>query len=394
MSDKPQRRWLQLHLSTAVHRKKSREGTGDSSLVLDNSYFPMYGGAWMLKPSLSIIAIISISALSGEPPKWANEAAKDLREAMKKNKYEEICAFYGKFKQAGMFIPAGPKIEINRHGSWSILVTVEKIDKKADVLTVAEGQDISLTMDIPHTVGIRKDDQGADFYFIVWKERHNDVDYMTLTAIKHDGIPADQFAPKALRDLELAAQQKSEFVQPDYAKWEQVREGMTEEEVKKLLGEPLRDSRVVGSLTYGRIQFASPAMPDSFEFYISFKQGTVSDKLDPFGGELSKDGKPTAPLQITPADRTTFNHYPRVLDLRWRPSSGEYPIVYIVEVENAQHDGKDGLVYWIKRQYRADCPYQAITFNGVSNARWRVMAVNKKGQSAWTEWRYFRFDEK
>lgn len=350
----------------------------------------------MLKPALSIIAMISMTALSGEPPKWGEEAAKDLREAMKNNKYEEICAFYGKIKQAGMGMPAGPSLEINRHGSWAVVVSIEKIDKKAAVLAAAEGQDVTLVMDIPHNVGIRRDDLGADFYYIVWRQRHNDVDYNTLTAIKRDGSPMEQFAPKALREVELAAVQKSEYVQPDYAKWEQVRDGMSEEEVKKLLGEPLHDSKIMESLKYGRIRFASPAMPSSFEFYITFEKGTVSGKHEPFGGELSKDGKPTAPLQIAPADRTAFNHYPPLVDLRWRPSSGEYPIVYIVETENAQSeklDGKDSLVYWVKRQYRSDCPYQAISFDGIRVSRWRVMAVNKKGQSAWTEWRYFRFEK-
>lgn len=141
-----------------------------------------------------------------------------------------------------------------------------------------------------------------------------------------------------------------ECVQPDHGKWARVNEGMPEAEARKLLGEPLFADRHETAtpdapkvfLRYGRIRFASPALPDTFDFDLPIREGKVYSKHDPFGGELSKDGRPTAPLQITPYDRTTFDHYPRFVDLRWRPSSGEYPIAYVVEVEFAQHERRDG----------------------------------------------------
>jgi hypothetical protein len=368
--------------------------------------------AFTLHWCFAVIALTAMTAFGADPPKWGDDATKNLREAMKKNKYEEICAFYGTVKQVGIGQRDAATIKIDHHSSWSIVVSVEKIDKKADLLTAAEGQDITLAMDFPLHVGVTKNDLGANFYFILWRERHNDVDYHTLTAIKRDGSPMDQFAPKDRLEAEAALEpgknkaQEPQCVQPDYAKWELVREGMSEEEVTKLLGDPLHDTGIpeefrnnptyVKFLTYGRIAFTSPAMPSSFEFDIAIKQGNVSEKYDPFGGELSKDGRPTAPMQITPKDRTIFDHFPRFVDLRWQPSSGEYPVVYVVEVQTGQYgviEGKDTLVYVSKRHYRASCPYQAFSFGGKNAGRWRVMAVNKKGQSAWTEWHYFRFEK-
>ena len=36
---------------------------------------------------------------------------------------------------------------------------------------------------------------------------------------------------------------------------------------------------------------------------------------------------------MTPDDGVKLRHYPRFLDFRWYPSSGEYPMSYTVEVE-------------------------------------------------------------
>jgi hypothetical protein len=358
-----------------------------------------------------VVAIIAMTGRGAEQPTWGEESTKDLRDAMKKNKYEEVCAFYGTIKQAGIGKPAGPCIEIDRRASWSVVVSIEKVDKKADLLTAAEGQDVVLSMAFPHHAGIRKDDIGAGFYFVVWSARHNDVDYYTLTAIKRDGSQLDQFAPKAWREAEAAREPgmngalQPQSSQPDYAKWEQIRNGMAEAEVRKILGEPLHDSGTpeefrndptyVKTLTYGTIRYPSPALPGSFTFEISIKQGNVSEKYDPFNGELSKNGRPTTPIQTTPKDRTTLD-LTRFVDLRWRPSSGEYPIVYVVQVETGQHakiDGKGTLVYVSKEQHTTYSPYLALRSGGTNASRWRVMAANKKGQSAWTEWRYFRFEE-
>src|SRR5262245_59845851 len=102
-----------------------------------------------------------------------------------------------------------------------------------------------------------------------------------------------------------------EAVQPDYAKWESVKVGMTEEELKTLLGNPVANAGDSPGLIFGRLKFASPSMPETFDFYVLIHDGKVQEKGQPFGGDLSKNGKPTTPVLIYPQDRSKFDHYPR-----------------------------------------------------------------------------------
>lgn len=202
------------------------------------------------------------------------------------------------------------------------------------------------------------------------------------------------------------ATSKVECIQPDYKKWLTVKAGMTEDEVKKILGEPLSESKVpqehindptyVKFMTYGRIHFDSPSLPDTFEFAVVTKLGKVSETIDPFGGILSTDGKPTTPVPISPNDRTVFDHYPRFVDLRWTPSAGEYPIEYTIEVQYGfleyAADGKTTeYQYRMTDQQESEFPYKAISFVGKGPGRWRVKAKNKSGESDWCDWRFFRF---
>jgi hypothetical protein len=188
-----------------------------------------------------------------------------------------------------------------------------------------------------------------------------------------------------------------ESVQPDYSKWESVKVGMTEDDVRKLLGNPIEDPESPG-LVFGRIRFDSPSMPDSFNFYVMIHEGKVLEKGDAFGGNLSRDGRPTTPKLIYPRDRTTFDHYPRFVDLRWKPSSGKYPIEYAIEIQMGQYevrgaDGNSVLVYHNADDLVSELPYAAFAFRGRNPGRWRVKAKNELGESEWSEWRMFAFEQ-
>lgn len=188
-----------------------------------------------------------------------------------------------------------------------------------------------------------------------------------------------------------------ESVQPDYSKWESVKVGMTEDEVKKILGNPIEDPNSFG-LIYGRIKFDSPSMPDSFDFLVLINEGKVLQMGHPFGGDLSRDGKPTTPVLIYPRDRAKFDHFPRFVDLRWQPSSGKYPIEYAIEIQSGQYEVRKAeknavLVYHNADDLVSELPYAAFSFGGKNPGRWRVRAKNELGESEWSDWRLFAFEQ-
>jgi hypothetical protein len=199
-----------------------------------------------------------------------------------------------------------------------------------------------------------------------------------------------------------------ESIQPDYAKWNSIKVGMTEAEVREILGKPIYEGKIpkerlndpswLKELIFGRIKFDSPSMPDSFEFYMFIRQGKVNEIRHPFDGDLSRDGEPTSPKPIYPRDRAKFDHYPRFVDLRWSPSSGKYPIEYIVEVERSQYEvpapGENAtLVGRPWKRIESELPYAAIAFGGKCPGRWRAKAKNEIGESEWSEWRQFQFEQ-
>ncbi|MGE5194673.1 MAG: hypothetical protein ACM3U2_19445 [Deltaproteobacteria bacterium] len=186
---------------------------------------------------------------------------------------------------------------------------------------------------------------------------------------------------------------------------------MSEVELTNLLGKPIAEIEhkhvqitptTEGSLRdlfFGRIKFNSPSTPESFDFYVLVHEGKVLQKGHPFGGELSRNGKPTRPVLIYPRDRTKFDHVPRFVDLRWQPSSGKYPIEYAVEIQSGQYERqgvarKTTLAYYGKQDLVSELPYAAFSFiGGSAPGRWRVKAKNELGESDWSEWRTFVFEQ-
>ena len=212
---------------------------------------------------------------------------------------------------------------------------------------------------------------------------------------------------------EVVAGQEGPIVeQPDYAAWQRIQKKMTEQEVLAILGEPLERGKrpakaasnvpntvYVYSWVYGQIDFQSPVAPSPYEFFIEFARGHVQRKAHPFPGPLSMDGKPTKPELIYPESGGTYDHYPRLLDLRWHLSSGKYPLHYEVEHQfaNVHYEKENGQrkkqVVWSPASVvRLNLPHYVLVHAGSQPGRWRVKAVNEIGESEWSEFREFVFD--
>lgn len=121
--------------------------------------------------------------------------------------------------------------------------------------------------------------------------------------------------------------------------------------------------------------------PGRLCYKVYFHKGKVSDfakKEDPFDGRFSPDGLPMVPKLISPSDNTTFSHYPRYVDLRWCPSSGDYPMTYEIEFHGCT--------------MKTDIPFATVLGRGQGEEQWRVRAINAKGTSEWSEYFTLHFE--
>lgn len=191
---------------------------------------------------------------------------------------------------------------------------------------------------------------------------------------------------------------KPEYVQPDYEKWAAVQIGMSRDQVVAHLGPPL-DDKYSGAksrptdpyYSYGYLQMPMVPHPRTYRFLIGFDDnGKVVAKIDPFNGTLSADGTPTSPEIVIPADRMVFSHYPRILDCRWSPSSGDYPMTYTFELGVGEPFGPEQFHNEVIETDLA-VPFFMTTFVGAQLGRFRIKAKNKFGESDWSDYRYFSF---
>lgn len=188
----------------------------------------------------------------------------------------------------------------------------------------------------------------------------------------------------------------TEIVQPDYQKWQAVQVGMTREEVVALLGPPREDNYRGPTRPdspqwqYGYLQLPMLPHPRTYVFDVCFDDDRVWHKSDPFHGRFSSDGRPTVPEIMTPHDRTVFSHYPRIIDMRWYPSSGVYPMTYAVEIGHGSPRDEDRY-YDQLRDSDLPAPFLTTSFVGAQPGRFRVQAKNELGESDWSEYRYFEF---
>lgn len=174
--------------------------------------------------------------------------------------------------------------------------------------------------------------------------------------------------------------------------WQRLHIGMTETEVVSIIGQPVR--RVVEasntvSLVYGVIVPRSQAFPSeiSYRVWINTQHNTVTALETPFG-QAPRNGAPSVPRIFLPQPDITFGHYPRILDIRWYPVTGTYPIHYEVEYES--ENGHSG-TWFAVRTMTATVPYLAMEHEGSNSGRLRIRAINKLGTSEWSDYLVFRF---
>ncbi len=183
-------------------------------------------------------------------------------------------------------------------------------------------------------------------------------------------------------------------VQPNYARWQSVRIGMTRDEVAALLGpsKPYPDHGPKDTYSiYGHVQFPLVPHPGTYLFMLGFDEnGRVFTKADPFGGVFSTDGKPSKPKVFTPPEGAVFAHYPRIVDMRWYPASGVYPIRYEIEVGH----GLEISGPFSSEIIETECPlpyYVGCYFGGDQPGRFRVRGRNRLGTGEWSDYRHFDF---
>lgn len=247
-----------------------------------------------------------------------------------------------------------------------------------------------------------------------------------------------------VRELGVITGVQPLVVQPDLAKWRALQTNLTETEVTALLGNPYRKNprppantnaniRNLYAWDYGEITFDTFTTKGGFRYAVTFYEGRVEDISDPWNGNFSPDGRPTQPELLLPKAGQTLDHYPRFLDFRWQPSSGNYPIEYEItiealsidqaEAENYDDYIRKNLAYnqesWQKAglskkeqanlavehvrclredrgvvntfNFRTHDIYVPLNWVGMNTGRWRIRATNEKGASDWTDWRYFKF---
>ena len=187
------------------------------------------------------------------------------------------------------------------------------------------------------------------------------------------------------------------YLIPNLKAWEQVQEGMTVEELEHLLGKPLTKTGPKGDWkpnsvhewTYGYVARKSAVQPEDLAFSVQMEMGKVWSKEDPFGkAPISMDGMPSVPVLMTPNKDTLFTHYPRIVDFRWYPASGDYPMKY--ELDIGFRSPTRG---WVQNPVQAvDSTYYCYSHSGMNQGRWRVRAINSSGKSQWSEYSYFEFN--
>lgn len=130
-------------------------------------------------------------------------------------------------------------------------------------------------------------------------------------------------------------------------------------------------------------------------FYLKRRPQTVNRALDE--SEKQPFANLPAPVQLGPADQVELNHYPRLTKLEWQPVEGA--VSYSVEVDFCDGRNKK-LRECINPQphsFKKDSPPSGIVgtsyefaFVGSQPGRWRVWAIDNKGQEGFkSPWRTF-----
>jgi hypothetical protein len=194
----------------------------------------------------------------------------------------------------------------------------------------------------------------------------------------------------------IASESALDFPAP--AEWLKVELGMSEEEVLRILGRPIvteppaiqvsENTTVMNRWRYGRLPVNDPSVPCGYLFNVYFHHGQVKMTEQPFDADdptVLQFPKPSMPRLIYPSRMEKFHHYPRIVDFRWQPSVGAYPIRYCVDI-SVEHQTVDGQIEEEPiEQIKVDIPYLCTGLPGKGRYRWRVKAKNTHGESDWTK---------
>jgi len=222
--------------------------------------------------------------------------------------------------------------------------------------------------------------QPIDQEQIEWKEEG------IVMRPQFDVQPDELIENEILSPSGIAERPALQITQPDYVAWQSVTNGMSEAQVQKVLGKPgwSHGSNLgpgfLYTWNYGAVLLRSNRFPQPHCFIVLFDDGQVLQTEDPFDGIFSANGLPSKPSLIYPQDEAVFSHYPRNIDLRWYPSSGEYPMKYRIEVSAASSE-EEAIVE----------PGLTTSISGANEVRWRVKAINRRGESPWSEFQTFKF---
>lgn len=180
----------------------------------------------------------------------------------------------------------------------------------------------------------------------------------------------------------------------DPAKWALLQQGMTETEVTGLLGTPLRRDNPASNnttLTYGEIAPKSDLFPDGLAYIVWLDDGKKVNYLQtPFGGMTPRNGLPGRPSIFLPQPNITFDHYPRILDIRWYAVVGTYPMEY--EVEHDSGYAPEGTIIWhTSKTLKVRLPHMSLQHVGGQPGRVRVRGINAEGSGPWSDYVVFEF---
>jgi hypothetical protein len=119
--------------------------------------------------------------------------------------------------------------------------------------------------------------------------------------------------------------------------------------------------------------------------------------------ESYEPGKPNTTLQpptlVYPPNHSVFSYYPRELFYRWKPAAGTPPNAqYLFEYDSTCCGNDEKFGDWTKASepmfaYRTGKQTLNDRFEGAQPGRWRVKAIDATGESAWSDWSYFRFTQ-
>jgi hypothetical protein len=186
--------------------------------------------------------------------------------------------------------------------------------------------------------------------------------------------------------------------------WRRIEAGMSEGEVRAILGPPVEAEESVRDVgedearlyrwAYGKLPIDSSSVPGEFRFDVYFHEGHVHSTEQPFDARdptLLKYPAPSVPHITAPQDRQVFGHYPRIVDFRWQPSLGAYPMSYRLELSIGQPPyasvGRASNAlgrYVVEGVFHVGIPYLCMQLPGKQSYQWRVQAMNEYGRSEWT----------